>query len=201
MTGPWITDIRHFLDEQGRVPDDLPAVPRYMGAIVVAASPLSADRIFPLDLQCRRRPGHERCLGSVHAGIDSESAEISWFCPCCGDQGRIHGWQGSPWDRRAPHFIPIACAMDGPAGFSPRATAAWNTIAPEIRVRLLNNFWCGVCHATRSVDLHSGSISQGDLVLRGYCTRCGGEIARLIENVGRTQKADMGHWRARERPL
>ena len=48
MTGQWITDIRHFLDEQGRVPNDLPPVPHYMGAIVAAASPLPADRVFPL---------------------------------------------------------------------------------------------------------------------------------------------------------
>jgi hypothetical protein len=54
------------------------------------------------------------------------------------------------------------------------------------RVRLLNNFWCGVCRTTASVDLRSGSVSRGDLVLRGYCTRCGSEIARLVEDVGRT---------------
>jgi hypothetical protein len=186
VTRPWITDIRHFLDEQARVPDDLPRVPRYMGAIVVAASPLPAARVFPLDLHCRRRPGHESCPGSVHASIDSETAEISWFCPCCGDHGRVYGWQGSPWDRRAAQSNPTARSTDGPAGFSPRATAAWNAIPPEIRVRLLNDFWCGVCRTTASVDLCSGSVSRGDLVLRGYCTCCGSEIARLVENVGRT---------------
>lgn len=186
MIGPWITDIRHFLDEQGRVPGDLPAVPRYMGAIVAAACPLSAGRVFPLDLRCRRRPGHESCPGSVHASIDSETAEISWFCPCCGDHGRIYGWQGSPWDRRTAHSVATACSTGDPTGFSPRAIAAWDAIPPEIRVRLLNNFWCGVCRTTASVDLRSGSVSRGDLVLRGYCTRCGSEIARLVEDVGRT---------------
>ena len=126
VTGPWVTDIRHFLDEQGQVPDALPAVPRYMGALVAAVSPLAAGKIFPLDLQCRRRPGHESCPGSIHARIDSETADISWFCPCC-----------------------------------------------------------GVCRTTASVDLRSGSISGGDLVLRGYCVRCGNDIARVVENVGR----------------
>jgi hypothetical protein len=185
VSGAWITDIRHFLDEQGRVPDDLPAVPRYMGAIVAAASHLPAGRVFPLDLRCRRRPGHESCPGSVHAVIDSETAEIFWHCPCCGDHGRIYNWQGSPWDRGTADSGPTACSLGGPPGFSPPATAAWNTIPPEIRVRLLNNFWCGACRTTASVDLRSGSVSRGDLVLRGNCTRCGNEIARLVENVGR----------------
>lgn len=161
VTGPWITDIRHFLDGQARVPDDLPVVPRYMGAIVAAASPL-------------------------HASTDRETGEISWFCPCCGDHGRIYGWQGSPWDRRAARSTPTACSAGRPAGFSPRATAAWNAIPQEIRARLLDNFWCGVCRRSASVELCSGSVSRGDLVLRGYCTRCGSEIARLVEIVGRT---------------
>ena len=103
MTGPYITDMRHFVDEQREIPEDLPAVPRYIGAIVAAASPLPVGRTFPLELRCRRRPGHQSCPGSVHTRIDPDTAEIFWFCPCCDDHGFAYNWHDSPWDRRPTH--------------------------------------------------------------------------------------------------
>lgn len=183
MTGAWITDIRHFLDEHGGVCAGLPAVPRHMGAIVEAASTNPPGKVFPLDLRCRRRPDRQRCPGSVHASIDRDTAEIAWYCPCCGDHGCIHNWHGSPWDRRSVGSGSLAPAPE-PAGFSPRAVAAWNRIPPVIRVRLLNNFWCGTCLGEASVELKGGVVSGGNLILRGNCTTCGGEIARLVEGVG-----------------
>jgi len=133
MTGVWITDIRHFLDEHGRIPHDLPP----------------------------------------------------WSCPICGDHGTIYNWQDSPWDQHSPHPVRKGPPASGLAGFSPRATIAWNTIPVAIQIRLLNNFWCGTCLGNASVELKGGSVSHGDLILRGNCTRCGGAIARLVEDVGR----------------
>jgi hypothetical protein len=183
LTGSWVTDTRHFLNEQGRIPDDLPAVPRYLGTIVAAASALPAGRVNPLELRCRRRPGHRSCPGSIHASVDLASAEILWFCPWCDDHGVIYNWHDSPWDRRPTPSETTAPSTGGLPGFSPQATAAWNAVPPQLRMRLLNNFWCGVCRTTASVDLRSGTASGADLILRGYCTRGGSEIARVVEEV------------------
>jgi hypothetical protein len=31
--------------------------------------------------------------------IEVDSGRISWECPACGDNGIIHQWEGTPWDR------------------------------------------------------------------------------------------------------
>ena len=139
--------------------------------------------------QCLATWGRESCHGRVHAGTDSQGAENSWFYPCCGDRGRIYNWQGSPWDQRAPHCAPTACSMGGSAGFWSRATAAWNAIWPEIRAPLLNNFWGGTCRTTASVDLRSGAVFRGNLVLPGYCTRRGSRKRRACRE-GRANAGD-----------
>jgi hypothetical protein len=183
LSGAWVTDIRHFLDDAGQVPPGLPAVPRYMCAITRAASPAPPGEITPLDVHCRRRPGQKPCPGSIHACVALVSDEISWFCPCCGDHGVIYNWGATILDLRTSKPSEPQSAEQRPAGFSPAAARAWQKIPPAIRVRLLNNFWCSHCLGGTSVDLRSGDVSRGDLILRGHCTKCGGEIARVVEEV------------------
>jgi phage regulator Rha-like protein len=66
---------------------------------------------------------------------------------------------------------------------TPKSRAIWEAIPGNIRVRLLNNVWCGVCRKTTGIGGNvSGKVSRGMLVLHGRCTSCGGEVARVIEN-------------------
>lgn len=183
MGGAWITDICHFLDDAGRVAPGLPAVPRYICAVTSAASLAPRGEITRLGVRCRRRPGRKPCPGSVHASVGPSSGEISWFCPCCGDHGLIYNWQGTVLDQRTGMPSEPAAADNEPAGFSAAAARSWQRIPPTIRVRLLNSFWCPVCLEETSVDLRSGVVLECDLILRGHCTRCGGEIARMVEEV------------------
>ena len=40
----------------------------------------------------------------IDAVFEEAGEAIVWHCAACGDQGRIYGWQGTPWDRgRSAH--------------------------------------------------------------------------------------------------
>jgi hypothetical protein len=65
---------------------------------------------------------------------------------------------------------------------TPQAKKIWEAIPGDLRLRLLNNVWCGHCTAVTGIGKISGKVEKGDLILRGVCTRCGGDVARLIEN-------------------
>jgi len=67
--------------------------------------------------------------------------------------------------------------------FTPKAKKIWQAIPAEIRLKILNNVWCVQCKQTTGIGKVSGKVEPGMLVLRGVCTRCGGEVARVIENT------------------
>jgi hypothetical protein len=66
--------------------------------------------------------------------------------------------------------------------FTPKARKIWESIAGDIRVRILNNVWCGHCRKESSIGNLTGKIESGMLVLRGICTKCSEGVARVIEN-------------------
>jgi len=104
MGDTWITDIRHFLRDDGSMPD-LPGpadrLAKYIGSIIEAVTSRHPDKVdWVTDIRCRRRPGHKRCDGKIVAFYDEDdSTTIRWFCPFCDDNGYIHGWRGTIWDR------------------------------------------------------------------------------------------------------
>jgi hypothetical protein len=65
--------------------------------------------------------------------------------------------------------------------FTPQAKRFWETITPELRLRILNNVWCVHCMKSSSMGNAAGRIEKGMLALTGVCTRCGGVVARLVE--------------------
>lgn len=68
------------------------------------------------------------------------------------------------------------------------AKKVFESIAPEVRVRILNNVWCMDCRRTVGIGITSMEVVRGDLVLKGLCTKCGGPVARLIEDVAMNVK-------------
>jgi len=100
----WITDIRHFLNEKGEIPPDMPphakALALHFGRIIEAASQRrNGAQAAPTDIPCRRKPGNRKCGSSITVGT-SEDESIEWRCPSCGDNGMVSGWQGTKWDKR-----------------------------------------------------------------------------------------------------
>ena len=57
----------------------------------------------------------------------------------------------------------------------------WDSIPQNIRVKLLNNVYCAHCRKTGSVANTKMNIEKGDLIIRGICTTCSGEVCRLVE--------------------
>jgi Zn finger protein HypA/HybF involved in hydrogenase expression len=65
--------------------------------------------------------------------------------------------------------------------FTNKAKAMWRALSPEAQEKILNAVWCSHCvKATTIVDF-SGYVEKKDLILRGRCATCGGQVARLIE--------------------
>jgi len=97
------TDIRHFLDEKGNVPD----LPRealdlfeYLSSIVEAATIEDESSPEPDEVECRSIVNGQRCPGDVDVILFPDSAEIVWQCAVCGEDGFICGWEGTKWDKR-----------------------------------------------------------------------------------------------------
>jgi hypothetical protein len=72
-------------------------------------------------------------------------------------------------------------AIESLPAFTAPARRRWDAIPARIRQRLLANVWCGNCARETTVTDFTGRIQRGHLLLVGRCTRCRGEVARLIE--------------------
>ena len=101
MADTWVTDITHFLDEEGEIisePTKARKLGEYLAAIIVMAS--FPDPEYPSDyrVRCRRRPNRKPCLEEIVGFVDPETDDIVWMCPACGDSGLISNWRGTIWD-------------------------------------------------------------------------------------------------------
>jgi hypothetical protein len=98
-----ITNLQHFLDEHGVIPDEIPGpalkIALFLGSITGWVTINPATRSSETNVPCRRSSGRRRCPGTVFAQLESDGATIAWECPICGDNGIIHGWEGTMWDR------------------------------------------------------------------------------------------------------
>ena len=66
--------------------------------------------------------------------------------------------------------------------FSLDAKRLWDTVPPFYKTQILNNVWCSHCSKVTTIVHFTGKVERGDLILEGKCERCGGQVARLIEN-------------------
>jgi len=100
----WVTNMLHYLDEDGAFtlgPGPARRLAEYQGSIVEAVTSRPADEDWMTTIQCRRRPGHVRCIAPIIAGYAQDNpTAIVWGCPLCGDEGYISGWQETLWDKR-----------------------------------------------------------------------------------------------------
>lgn len=102
MPDVWVTDLTHFLDEQGLIAPRQGRARRlaeHLTSIVAmtSAEPETPDDGSPGSIRCRRRPRRKPCPGFVDADY-GPSLEIVWWCKHCGDRGVITEWSGSFWD-------------------------------------------------------------------------------------------------------
>jgi hypothetical protein len=104
MADTWVVDLRHFIDEDGDLPDKMPtpALNRalFFDSIVALVTDHLPARDPHTNVPCWRSPGRKRCLGEIMAELRLGSDEITWQCPLCGDHGVIRGWEQTLWNRQ-----------------------------------------------------------------------------------------------------
>ena len=98
-----ITNIQHFLDENGNVPELNPEaieLLKFLTAIIEAAS-ISYDRpVTFADTKCQTMINSEPCTGEIEVWVDPDSNIIGWECLECEEEGTISEWEGTQWDMR-----------------------------------------------------------------------------------------------------
>ena len=90
MSGTYVTDITHYLDEEGEL---LPSPARKLASFLV----LIIDAVTQGDFDTRIRCRADGCTGSIRASMNDE---IAWVCPDCGHNGVIRNWQGTKWNQQ-----------------------------------------------------------------------------------------------------
>jgi hypothetical protein len=97
----YITDLTHFLDENGLPPVDAPRrllkACAFFGSIVNAGSSHPVGMQFSSTVPCRRR----LCSRVSLTVVNGHDGTIRWECPDCGKNGYISNWQGSDYDLSA----------------------------------------------------------------------------------------------------
>ncbi|MBF0217784.1 MAG: hypothetical protein HQL30_12425 [Candidatus Omnitrophica bacterium] len=98
MEGTYITDIKHFLDENGEIADMSPEGKNLAGFLVLLIDIISKE--YPMEyietgVRCRMKGCDSIILGRA----EEDSDEIIWHCPKCGHNGIIRNWYDTKWDR------------------------------------------------------------------------------------------------------
>ena len=96
--GAYVTDIRHYLDEQGEMAS-MPAPARSLASFLTllideATSAFPAE-IHDTGIRCRTKA----CNGTIKTNLTSTTDEISWCCLVCEHHGVIRNWQDTKWNR------------------------------------------------------------------------------------------------------
>ena len=101
----WVVDMRHYIDEDtGELTEIIPqrvlSLAIFFGAIVAWVTDHLPEGDERTNVPCRRSPRRRRCRGDIIAKLDRTSGYIVWQCPLCGDNGMIHGWENTLWNRQ-----------------------------------------------------------------------------------------------------
>jgi len=62
------------------------------------------------------------------------------------------------------------------------AVQKWNKIPKDVQRKLLDNVWCGGCSESCTIVDYTMINEDFGLVLRGSCKKCGGKVARVLED-------------------
>ena len=58
----------------------------------------------------------------------------------------------------------------------------WESIPSKVRRNILDNVWCGSCvYAVPIIDYEAVLLESKDIAFKGYCSKCGHNVTRIIE--------------------
>lgn len=65
--------------------------------------------------------------------------------------------------------------------FTKKAMQRFNQIPDEMKSKILSNVYCSQCKDMVTIVNFEGIMEGDDLILKGKCKNCSGNVARLIE--------------------
>ena len=96
----YISNLQHFLNEQGNIPSEMPYEGREMAgflALIVDAATIGYPNPEPQTvIKCINK----ECKGTLNVKVDTRDGFIFWKCNTCREEGRISDWQKTKWDNR-----------------------------------------------------------------------------------------------------
>jgi len=97
----FISNLTHFLDEQGNIAKEMHKEGREMASFLALIVDQTTKGYKPPTMATDIRCHNKKCAGTIEVGIDSETEEIEWWCTHCEEAGKISGWQKTKWDNRS----------------------------------------------------------------------------------------------------
>ena len=64
---------------------------------------------------------------------------------------------------------------------TPEVMLRWESIAEDIRQRMLASTWCENCRTLTSIKIESMVMKGDNILLEGLCPICGKAVARIVE--------------------
>tara|TARA_B110000879_G_scaffold146205_1_gene189725 strand:+ start:308 stop:619 length:312 start_codon:yes stop_codon:yes gene_type:complete len=97
MSRSLVTNVKHFIDEKGAIPESMPKPAKKLienlGNIIVSVTTLPKTNV-----SCWNKINGKNCSGKIDADIDLENFDILWRCLKCKDNGLINNWEHTFWD-------------------------------------------------------------------------------------------------------
>ena len=96
----YVTNLTHFQDKNGNIPENLPQESRNLASFLVLVIDEvtrhypKTDRGIETGIKCFETD----CDGNIIGAIDMHNEPIKWYCLDCGNTGTVSNWQNSKWD-------------------------------------------------------------------------------------------------------
>jgi hypothetical protein len=96
--GTYITDITHYLAENGEVapmPGPARKLASFLTLLIEAATNVGSAHYHDSGIRCRA----EACRGTILTRMPPSRDLICWHCPACGHNGLIRNWHNTKWNQ------------------------------------------------------------------------------------------------------
>ena len=94
----FITNMTHFLNEDGNIPRDIPKEARELGnflsLIVDTTTSYGKQELYPTGIRCFEK----NCEGIIQSEMIEDDSEIHWLCSECSNEGYISEWENTQWN-------------------------------------------------------------------------------------------------------
>jgi hypothetical protein len=94
----YISNLTHFLDEEGNIAQAMQREGRKMAAflamVVDACTTMHPLNKTDINIRCFKRG----CHGRIIAELRFPEMTVHWECPSCANAGIISGWEKTKWD-------------------------------------------------------------------------------------------------------